>query len=129
MVNLYSSLSRTPLITISNLINSTFHLVLPRSGFEEDCFCPVFFTEDSKYYDLKSCSCLNSTVFQNSNFNFCVTDDHKISFQVKNLSSNMNGSHLSIFHEFFCTRNFIPPYRIYAHLFEIAIGKSSYTAF
>ena len=125
MVNLYSSLSRTLIFTFSNLITSTFHLVLPRSGFEEDCFCPVLFAEDSKYYDLKSCSCLNNTVFQNSYFNFCLTEDQKISFQIKNLTRNMNGSRLSIFHEFFCTRNFLPPYRIYTHSFEIAIGKSN----
>ena len=125
---LNSSFSRTQPFKFSTMKNSTFNLVLPRSGIWEDCFCPVFFYRHADCYNLKTCSCLGNTVFSNSFIEFCHLEDGDISIQIQNLTNEMNGNRLSIFHEFFCRYNLklIPPYRIYTNSFEIAIGKGLY---
>ena len=123
-IKLNSSFAKTDYFNISTS-NVTFSIVLPQSGSEEDCFCPIFFFQDMDCYDLQSCSCLSKTNFSSSFFNFCrLPEDQGISMLIQNLTKEVNGSRIWIVHNFFCENNFIPPYRIYSDLLEIAIGKS-----
>ena len=124
-IKLYSSFSHTSTL-FSPLTNSTFNLVLPCPGTEEDCYCPVYFNDNAKCYNLISCNCLGNTAFENSPIEFChLSEGNSMTMQIQNLTNELNGSRLSIFHELFCEYNFIPPYRIYTNSFEIAIGKNT----
>ena len=123
-----SSFSKTNKITFFTLNNSTFYLVLPRMGTEEDCFCPIIFQTNAHCYSVKNCFCLDDTLFYNSMIEFCyisvLNDSILVSMQIQNMTSDMDGHRLSIVHVFFCQYNFLPPYRIYTNSFQIAIGKN-----
>ena len=106
------------------LFNSTINLAFPRMNLaEQDCFCPVLF-QDNDSYDVKNCTCFTGTIFNESDINVYRNDDGSFSILLYNLSARISSGSIHVFHNFYCDSNYLPPYRVYTHLFKLSTGKS-----
>lgn len=117
--NLNASRTRSKTVTIPTETEETVNIILPLPNSQSfDCACPITFF-NGQCTNLKTCSCINETVF-NTSVNICNTTDG-LQLKFENLTEAMNGSRIFFYQSRNCDGN--PSYSKYIASYEILEGK------
>ena len=87
---------RSDKIRFSSPLNKTLNLIIPTgsSNAEEDCICPLVFTQNKLCTNLSEYWCIANTTFTPSMIEICQSGPVEVTIVLKNLSPSTNNTRL-----------------------------------